>query len=504
MSHIIACDVGSQGLKAILCDESLSILFSCYEQYDIIYPKPGWAEQNPEDWINALIKSLRSIVLNTGIHKSRIRVIGIDCQVEGILPVDSRGKSLRNCIIWMDRRAVPQTKRIGQLIDQDELFKITGLNNDSYHVAPKILWIKDNEQDIFDKTAKFLTPASYVLLRMTGEYATDYSNATTTMLCDIRKKSWDRKLFELMDISFDLMPKIVPATEIIGKVNKQFAEATGLDTETLVIAGCGDEHAATIGTGVTREGLVCDITGTAEPVCAPSKTVIYDKSRLVETHGHADPDKWLLENPGFVSGGNLRWFRDQLSQSEKAVELFSGIDAYDILMKEAERVEAGSAGVIFLPMMMGAMTPEWNPRAKAAFFGLTLYHTREHLVRAILEASAFGLRDIVDSIETSGLKIDEIRICGGGSKSPLWRQIKADVTGKKVSIVSDGNDTCFGAAILAAVAIGYFNSIDEAVEATIKVVDTLEPEKDRFEIYCDAYEKYREIFERLKPLFDKL
>jgi xylulokinase len=224
----------------------------------------------------------------------------------------------------------------------------------------------------------------------------------------------------------------------------------------------------------------------------------------VETHGHADPDKWLLENPGFVSGGNLRWFRDQLSQSEKAVELFSGIDAYDILMKEAERVEAGSAGVIFLPMMMGAMTPEWNPRAKAGFFGLTLYHTREHLVRAILEASAFGLRDIVDSMETSGLKIDEIRICGGGSKSPLWRQIKADVTGKKVSIVSDGNDTCFGAAILAAVAIGYFNSIDEAVEATIKVVDTLEPEKDRFEIYCDAYEKYREIFERLKPLFENL
>ena len=502
MSYILACDVGSQGVKTILCDDSLKVLCSIYEPYDIIYPRPGWAEQNPEDWISGLMKALNSVVLTSGIDRKSIRVIGIDCQVEGILPVDSKGRALRNSLIWMDRRAVAQAERISDLVDQDKLFEITGLNNDPYHVAPKILWMKDNEPEIFEKTAKFLTPASYIVFRMTGEYATDYSNASTTMLFDIRNKAWDRRLFELMEIPLDAMPELVPATAIVGKLNKEFAVNSGLDIETQVIAGCGDEHAATIGTGVTKECLVCDITGTAEAVCAPTKTLIYDRSRLVETHCHGDPDKWLLENPGFVSGGNLRWFRDQLGQPERAVESFSGIDAYEILMKEAERVAPGSDGVIFLPMMMGAMTPEWNPKAKAVFFGLTLYHKREHMVRAILEASAFGLKDIIDSMESAGLKVDEIRIAGGGAKSHLWRQIKADVTGKRVSIVSDGNDTCFGSAILASVAIGLYRSVDEAAEDKVEVLRVQEPSSNQFEEYCRAYEKYREIYSRLRPSFD--
>ncbi len=502
MSYMLACDVGSQGVKIILCDDSLKVLFSSYEPYDIIYPHPGWAEQNPEDWISGLIRGLRTVVLSSGIDRKSIRILGIDCQVEGILPVDGKGRALRNSLIWMDRRALDQVERIKHLVDQDALFEITGLNNDPYHVAPKIMWMKDNEPEIFAKTAKFLTPTSYVVFRMTGEYVTDYSNASTTMLFDIRNRTWDRGLSELMEIPLDAMPALVPATTIVGRLNKEFAIDSGLDMETQVIAGCGDEHAATIGTGVTKEGLVCDITGTAEAVCAPTRTLVYDRSRLVETHCHGDPDKWFLENPGFVSGGNLRWFKDQLGQSERAVESFSGIDAYDILMKEAERVSPGSDGVIFLPMMMGALTPEWNPRAKAVFFGLTMHHKREHLVRAILEASAFGLKDIVDRMEFAGLKVDEIRIGGGGSKSQLWRQIKADVTGKRVSIVSDGNDTCFGSAILASVAIGLYQSIDEAAEDKVEVLSIQEPSSDGFEEYSRAYEKYREIYDRLRPSFD--
>jgi xylulokinase len=266
-----------------------------------------------------------------------------------------------------------------------------------------------------------------------------------------------------------------------------------------VILGSGDEHAACLGAGVTKPGLVCDIAGTAEPVCASSENPLFDDSGLVETHCHADPDLWLLENPGFVSGANYRWFRDQFSTQQIA----QNVNAYALLDKEAETVPPGSEGLIMLPCLMGAMAPTWNAIARGTFMGFTLAHGHAHFGRAILEASAYAMRDITDQMQYMGLSLQEIRAVGGGARSPLWRQIKADVTGLPVSITDTTETTALGAGILALTGSGLIDSLEEAVDLTTRVIETLDPNPETRRIYEDYYQLYRTTYFALLPVFEQ-
>jgi xylulokinase len=270
-----------------------------------------------------------------------------------------------------------------------------------------------------------------------------------------------------------------------------------------VILGSGDEHAACLGAGVTKPGLVCDIAGTAEPVCASSDAALFDDTGLVETHSHADPDLWLLENPGFASGANYRWFRDQFSVQEVERAAEEGVDAYALLNVAAESVPAGSDGLIMLPCLMGALAPTWNALARGTFMGFTLAHRREHFCRAILEGSAYAVRDITDQMSRMGLPLQEIRTVGGGARSPLWRQIKADVTGLPVSITETVETTALGAGILALAGSGLIGSLAEAVELTTHVVETREPDTKTREIYEHYYQLYRATYFSLLPVFEK-
>jgi xylulokinase len=503
LQYVIGCDFGTQALKLMLVSEDGVVAASASESYPVDYPAPAWAEQDPRHWRRAFVNGVRKIIKDTGLSPKNIKAVGIDATVDGVVPVDSNGVPLRNAIIWMDRRANAQCELIKCKTTEDGIFALTGVNIDSSHVAPKILWIKDNEPVVYEKTHKFLMPCSFILHELTGAYGIDYSNASSTMLFNIHTRKWDEYLLELFGILKDNLVDIYPADMILGKLTKSIADETGLSTETSVIVGSGDEHAACIGAGVIDRGLLCDIAGTSEPVCAASPDAIFDDKKLIETHCHAKADMYLIENPGFVSGANYTWLKDNFGLQEKKVAAELGINSFDLLNLQAEKCPPGSDGVIFLPCMMGAMVPEWNAGARGVIYGLTLKHTRGHIIRAIMEASAYGLRDIVEGMENIGVKCDEIRTVGGGAQSRLWRKIKSSVTGKVVALPQVTETAAFGAAIMALVANGNYTDLREAVSSIVRIIDYIEPDAREHEIYNEFYRMYRDLYFQLKPIFDR-
>jgi len=503
MNYVIGCDIGSQSLKAILISADGKVCGEASTSYPIEYPQPTWAEQSAAKWVDALAQTVRALLARTGALPEEILALGLAAQVDGVVPIDRHGQPLHPAIIWMDRRAIAQCEVAGRRISSEAAFKITGLNLDPTHVAPKIRWLADHEPRLFGETAHFLPPGSYVAFALTGELGMDYSNASSTLLMDVRSRTWSQQMCEVFEIPMHLLPPIYPATHVLGTLHREAAERLGLATSTKVILGSGDEHAACLGAGVIKPGLVCDIAGTAEPVCASSESALFDESGLIETHCHADPDLWLLENPGFVSGANYRWFRDQFSIQEMTRAAQDGVDAYSLLNASAETIPAGSEGLIMLPCMMGAMAPTWNALARGTFMGFTLAHRREHFCRAILEASAYAIRDITDQMLRMGLPLQEIRVVGGGARSTLWRQIKADVTGLPVSITDTVETTALGAGILALVGSGLIDSLSEAVSLTTQVIETRQPDSKTQTVYEEYYQLYRATYFSLLPVFEQ-
>lgn len=414
--------------------------------------------------------------------------------MDGAVPVDKSGNVLRNALIWLDRRAEVETKEIGTRISQERVFSLTGLNLDSSHVAPKLLWIKNNEPEIFEKSAHIFLPGSYMAYWLTGESYVDYSNASSSMLYNVSKKCWDDEMAKAVGVDPMLMGRIGAAEDVMGTISPKIAAELGLSPKTKVVIGSGDEHAACVGAGLVKPNMVCDITGTAEPVAAVADKPYFDTmGHLVETHAHADQRWWLIENPGFVSGGSTRWFRDTVVR----------LDNYDIMNVMAKESPVGSNGIIFLPCMQGAMTPTWNGNARGTFTGLTLSHTMDDICRSVFEGIAFGLRDNIDRFEEMGMDCSQVRIVGGGTKSPLWCQMKADLLGKEMTCTKNPEGAAIGAAMLASVAEGNFKGLDEAAEAMVELGDTYTPDPAKKAAYDEAYGRYRACYAAMEPFFDQ-
>jgi xylulokinase len=492
MEYVIGCDVGSQGTKAILLSTTGEYIGEAYEGYPIDYPHPLWAEQPVERWLNALTLAIRRLLSESGIQSDRIRALSLATQVDGVIPIDAAGQPLHSAIIWMDRRASAQCEHVRHDLDDEQIFRLTGLNLDATHVAPKIRWLADEQPQIYARAAHFLLPGSYMAYVLTGELGVDYSNASSTLLLDVHTKTWSVIMAEAFSIDLSRLAQVGAGTATLGKLRPEMAQSLGLSPETLVMIGCGDEHAACLGAGVTGPGIVGDIAGTAEPVCAASPQAAFDPTRLVETHCHADPDLWLLENPGFVSGGNFRWFRDQFAKGEN----------YAALDLEAARVPPGAEALTFLPSLMGAMAPTWNESARGTYAGFTLAHTRGHFVRALLEGSAYAVRDITTQMQVAGIELRELRVVGGGAKSRLWNQIKADVTGLQVNVPEITETTALGAAFLALVGIGAYASLSEASDHIVKIRECIDPDPAMQSIYTEAYERYRQTYFAMLPVFE--
>lgn len=453
------------------------------------FPRPGWAEQNPQLWLDAVVSTVRRLLTKLDASRAAVRAIAFGSQLDGVVMCDAAGAPLRPALIWMDRRATAQTQQIAARVSPEDFYRESGVNLDASHGIFKALWVRDQESTTFPATRYILPPGAYVLRQATGETAVDYSNASSLGLLDPKRLAWSRMLLEAAELDEGLLPPLVPAAADVGPVDSAFAEACGLAPSTRVACGCGDEMAATLGAGVNAVGEVCDITGTAEPVCAVSSEPLADAERLVECHPHALADLWLLENPGFVSGGNLRWWRDHFSP--RGTE-------YDTLTAEAAEIPPGADGVVFLPCMQGAMAPEWNEHARGAFLGLTLAHSRAHLTRAMLEGSAFALRDVITALRNTGLGVRRITAVGGGARSSLWRQIKADVTGLPVRAPLDVETTATGAAVLAVIAAGLETDAAAVAERLVDYEpEEHEPDPARARRYDTIYTGYRDSYDAL-------
>nr|MBA2599329.1 hypothetical protein [Actinomycetota bacterium] len=500
-AFVIGCDVGSQGTNAALYSDDGTLVASHYEAHDLSYPHPTWAEQDPRDWLTAIENAVRKLVADVP-DPAEIKALSFGSQLDGLVACDESGDPVRPAIIWMDRRAEPEAAGMRKVVSARDFYELSGANLDSSHAVFKALWIRANEPENWRRIRHLMPPGSYVLRHVSGSLLTDYSNASSLALLDPRTREWSGRLLEAAEIDPQSLPGLAAAIDSAGGVTDRFAEATGLHSDTIVAVGCGDEMAATLGAGVFEPGEVCDVVGTAEPVCAASARPMFDPTMLVECHPHADPDAWLLENPGFVSGGNLRWWRDQFAPLERAAEAEGKGDAYELLSVEARRVPAGAGGVIFLPCMQGAMAPEWNGAARGTFYGLTLAHTRAHMTKAMLEGSAFALRDILQAMSDAGLEPSRLTIVGGGAKSELWSQIKADVTGLTVRTPASVETTATGAAMLAAVAAGIARDVAEATTMFVSYrPEGYEPDDANRAAYEDAYALYRQVYGSLRNVF---
>jgi len=499
---VIGCDVGSQGTNCALYAADGTLVASSYQAYDLSFPFPGAAEQDPDLWPAAVAGGVRELLDELPEGPSAVKGLSFGSQLDGMVVCDGDARPLRPAMIWMDRRAERQAAAVAEKMSPSEFYRRVGANLDSSHAVFKALWVRDEEPEQWAMAATLMSPGTFVLKEIAGPVAVDYSNASSLALLDPRSRKWSPEVLAAVDLPETMLPEVAAATEPISTITTAFSQATGLDPGTVVAVGCGDEMAATLGAGVFEPGEVCDVVGTAEPVCAASSEPREDPTMLVECHPHADPDAWLLENPGFVSGGNLRWWRDQFAPIERGAEAEGLGDAYDLLSLEAERVPPGAEGLVFLPCMQGAMAPEWNGAARGVFYGLTLAHSRAHMTRAILEGSAFALRDIVEAMANSGLDVRRLTIVGGGAKGPLWRQIKADVTGLPVRVPTSVETTATGAAILAAVGAGIHPTVGAAVEAFVSYrPEEHQPDPGVREAYDEAYVRYRKVYASLKPVF---
>lgn len=492
MAAVIGCDVGSQSLKGVLIGGDGTILAEASTPYDLSFPHPGWAEQDPIAWLGALGAVVAELLERSSLGAEEVGTLGLASQVDGVVAVGGRGEPLRPAIIWMDRRAEVQREALGRWLPPERIFDVTGLNLDSSHVAPKILWLRDEEPEVYRDARALLLPGSYVVSYLTGERVVDYSNASSTMLYDVRSKDWSEEMLAATGLEPELLGRVAPADEVAGTLTAEAAREIGLRAGTKVVVGCGDEHGACLGAGLVRPDLICDIAGTAEPVAAAAPEPVFDETGLVETHAHADSRLWLIENPGFVSGGSIRWYSDNVAHA-----------GYGEIIPPAEKIPPGSEGLVFLPCLSGAMTPTWNGNARGVFYGLSMKHELAHMTRAVFEGCAYGFRDIVDRFEALGIGGEEVRVVGGGARSPFWCQVKADVTGRVLRILKDPEATATGAAMLAGVAEGVYASLDDAAGRLVEIGETYEPEGDARAAYDEGYGLYRAAYAALEPVFDR-
>jgi xylulokinase len=507
MHALLGIDLGTTGVKSALfnADDGRTIT-SAFFDYPLYHPKPGWAEQNPEDWWRATLAAIRACLENAkpqGVMPADVRGVGLSGQMHGVVLLDEQSMVLRPCIIWADQRSEAQcrwmTERVGaaRLIDYVSNPALPGFS------APKALWVRDNEPEIFARARTLLLPKDYIRFLLTGVKAMEISDAAGTCLLDVRRGEWSREVLDAIGFDPSLLPPVVPADKICGTITAEVAQLTGLIEGTPVAGGGADNACGAVGNGVVRSGLALVSIGTSGVVLAHTDSPQVDRSGpvpRVHTFNHAVPHAWYLMGVTQGAGLSLRWVRDNIGLPEMAMERWAGVDAYITLAKEAEHVPAGSDGLLFLPYLQGERTPHLDAYARGGWIGLTASHTRRHLVRSVLEGVAFSLKDCFAIIQEQGLALEQVRATGGGAKSPLWRQIIADVLGVELVTTNAGEGPAFGAALLAGVASGVYPSIQQACDATVRVVERTEPQQQNASVYTHMYEQYRALYPALKPI----
>jgi xylulokinase len=491
--YLLGIDVGTGGTRALILDERGHVISSATEDHRaFVSPQIGWAEQDPCDWWRACGVAVRDALAQAKLRGDQISCVGLSGQMHGAVLLDEHGRVVRPAMIWCDVRTEKQCQELTDQIGADKLIQLTCNPALTNFTLTKCLWVRENEPENWRRVRSVMLPKDYVRFRLTGERATDVADASGTLLLDVANRRWSKEMLKLVQMDESLLPRLYESSEICGRISDAGAAATGLQKGTPVVAGAGDQAAGAIGMGVVSPGTVSATIGTSGVVLAATDRPALDSKGRVHTFCHAVPGRWIAMGVTQAAGLSLRWFRDQ----------FGAGQSYESLIAEAASASPGCDGLLWAPYLMGERTPYLDPAARGMLFGLTASHTRGHVIRAILEGVAFSLRDTFTIFKEMEVPVKTIRLGGGGARSPLWRQIQADIYGQPVETVDAEEGAAYGAAILAGVGVKTWSSVDEACESTVRVAEKITPDSEHFLILERAYAQYRRMYPAMKSILN--
>lgn len=492
MAYFLGIDTSTTSSKALIIDEQGSVIAVASTPHTLQTPKPLWSEQNPLEWWEAVSASISSVLEKAGISGERIEAIGLTGQMHGLILLDEAGNVLRPAILWNDQRTQSQCDEIHQIIGREKFIQITGNIALTGFTAPKILWVKENEPEVYAKAKHVLLPKDYIRYKLTGEYAMDKADGAGTVLFDLKLRDWSDEVLSALEIPRTWMPKTFEGTEFTGRVTAEAASLTGLKIGTPVAAGGGDQAAGAVGVGAVEPGVIGLTVGTSGVVFATTPFALIEPEGRLHAFCHAVPGMWHFMGVMLSAAGSLQWYRDTLAPDI----------SFDELLNEAESIPAGSEGLQFLPYLSGERTPHPDPLARGAFIGLTLRHSRAYMTRAVLEGVAFGLKDSFTLIQNAGLDtITQVRASGGGAKGALWRQILASVLEVELVTVNTTEGGAYGAALLAGVGTGVWVDVSSACKACIKLTESTLPDPGQVAAYRKSYKVFQGLYPALKSTF---
>jgi len=503
-NYIIAYDLGTTGNKATMFDENGKMVTSALSEYETFYPGKNQVEQDPTSWWEAVREATNDLISKSNIDKSKIACLTFSGQMMGCVAVDKDAKPLYNALIWADQRGVKQANKLIDKLGMKNIYEIVGHRPSASYGAAKMMWLKDNRPEVYKKTYKFLNAKDYIAAKMTGNFATDYSDASSTNLFDLNKLEWSEKLIKASGINKEKMPNALPSTEVVGRLKKDVAEQLNLIQGIPVVIGGGDGSCAAAGAGVVDETSAYNYVGSSSWIgIASEKPLIDDKMRTF-TWAHVVPGLYSPTGTMQSAGASYQWTRDNLCGLEVFKADQQDGDTYELMNKKAQAVPAGSDSLIYLPYLMGERSPHWNPEAKGSFIGLTIQHSHSHMIRSVMEGVSFNLRIILDAFIEQGAELDEIIMIGGGAKGELWRQIMADIYKKKILIPNYLDEaTSMGAALTGGVGVGLYEDFD-FVHQMLNIEKEVEPNKENYETYEKLYEIFKESYNSLEDIFTKL
>lgn len=499
-SCFLGLDVGSSSTKVILIDAVGKVLAVDAPEYAFRTPKPLWAEADPEDWWKATIAGIKSVLAKAGKTGSDVAGIGLSGQMHGLVMLDAEGKVLRPCIMWNDQRTAAECAEITKAIGREKILAVTGNPVLPGFTAPKILWVRKNEPEVYAKCAKVLLPKDYIRYRMSGVFATEVSDASGMSLLDVPKRKWSSEMLDGCGIPASWMADVTESPDISSTLSAEAAALTGLVAGTPIAGGGGDQAAQAVGCGIVEEGLISATFGTSGVVFAHSKEYRGEPDGRLHAFCAAVPGEWHLMGVMLSAAGSLQWFRDALGAEEIAQHKAGGKHPYAKFDEMAATIPAGSNGLLFLPYLSGERTPYPDPYARGAFVGLTLRHGKAHMVRSVLEGITFGMLDSVELMRALGITSRTIIASGGGARSSIWRQMMADIFNTPIALVNATEGAAYGAALLAAVGTKTYPDVRTAAKTCIATTMAAQPGADA-PVYAKYYPRYRALYPALKNEF---
>ena len=494
-SFLLGIDLSTTTAKALLTDTAGRVLGVGSTRLNLSTPRPLWSEQDPQEWWQASAASIRQVLEETGVDPAHIAAVGLTGQMHGLVLLGAEGQVLRPAILWNDQRTAAECNQIRERIGKERLIQITGNDALTGFTAPKILWVQNNEPQVFAQARHVLLPKDYIRYRLTGEFAMDKADGSGTILFDLKARQWSSEVLTALGLPAEWFPPTFEGPEFTGRITPEAAALTGLRAGTPVAAGGGDQAAQAVGVGAVQPGVIALTVGTSGVVFAATPQAWVEPQGRLHAFCHAAPGLWHLMGVMLSAAGSLQWYHDTLAPDM----------SFEALLEEAAAVPAGSEGLQFLPYLSGERTPHPDPLARGAFIGMTLRHTRGHLTRAVLEGVAFGLKDSFELIRAAGLgQIHQVRASGGGTKGALWRQILADVLETELVEINTSEGGAFGAALLAGVGAGFWPDVQAACDATIQLTRRTPPNPAHFAAYRESYAVFGSLYPSLKSAFARM